>query len=318
MRLGEIKNILDKIVENDKIVIDSEAKYNNQAYSIFNFKDLLEGLEILKKQEWNSWDYNFLDEYYESINKNSSNIIVSTQKYNLLNQYINNLNTKFPIFYQMLSSFVEPQEEYLINIKMPNDLSLDKLSNINKELNTLFKEINADAEFKFAGFDIGTNWYKILVIGSITYNLFLGGIDIGTKLFQMRTEFYKSEIEKQHYLASLKDNETYNEKDFKEYIEKFIKLQIASQVDNIVSRINIKNNNENEIKGKLLKASEKIAEQLENGIEFHLSLNPPEYVSESDNGSFEIDYEEIRKIQEEQNKPKEITDKSKENETNEE
>ena len=68
----------------------------------------------------------------------------------------------------------------------------------------------------------------------------------------------------------------------------------------------------NEVKTKLLVTSKKIAEQLEKGIEFHLSLNPPEYVSEKNN-IIEIDYEKIKAIKENENKPKEITDETIEN-----
>ena len=310
MRLGEIKSILDKIVSDNKISILSKSIYGGQGYKIFNFASLMKGLNILRNQEWNSFNGDFLDEFESE--DNLYELDIPATKYNNFVQYINNLNTKFPIFYLMLNSFVEKQDEHIINIKLPNiDLNLKKLTNINKELELLFNEINADAEFKFVGFDTGSNWYKILIYGEITYHLFLGGIDLGTKLFQMRTEYYKSEIEKQHYIASLKNGEKENDKDFKEYIEKVIKIQIDSKIDKIVSEIKIGNNNENEIKTKLLKTSEKIAEQLEKGIEFHLSLNPPEYVNENKN-VIEIDYEKIREIQVERNKPKEITDQTEE------
>ncbi len=49
--------------------------------------------------------------------------------------------------------------------------------------------------------------------------------------------------------------------------------------------------------------------ELKKGLEFHLSLNPPEYVNEY-KGSVSINHEELKRLREKENSAKQIEDKT--------
>ena len=50
-----------------------------------------------------------------------------------------------------------------------------------------------------------------------------------------------------------------------------------------------------------------IVETLRDGVEFHPSLNPPEYIKE-ESGEIRIDYDKLHEIEAKTKKPKQITE----------
>ena len=69
-------------------------------------------------------------------------------------------------------------------------------------------------------------------------------------------------------------------------------FELEAAAAELVAKMNIENNAE-EVTTKIVKTVDLLQKQMEIGIEFHLSLNPPKYVTEI-NGKITINYEEIR------------------------
>lgn len=316
MRLGELKKILDNVVDDtNKIVIDSKQLYAGHVYKISNYSVLIAALDAIKTQSWIDFSSEIVETLNSKISKNNSEVEISPTDYTSLTQFVNNINNKLPLFYGILDGIVEEQEEQIINIKLPEkkDFSLNKLSDINSRLDKLFKEINIDGEYSFKGFDIGTSWYKVLIIGTLTYKFFISSLKIAQEFYNAEKAFYESGEAKIHYQAALlhlkQEQDKINDNDIKEYAKKVISVRIENTIKETVKELPTNGQTENEAITKMSKTITAITAEMNNGLEFHLSLNPPEY-AEEDGEKISIDYELIRQIQEEQDHPRALTNET--------
>ena len=103
----------------------------------------------------------------------------------------------------------------------------------------------------------------------------------------------------------MKEEEKFNEGEFNKFKEKRIQLEIEFKLKQVIKNItndrkDINGMSCNELENRLKVATNDLIKEIENRVEFHLSLNPPKYLIES-NGKLEIDYMEIRKILPKQN-----------------
>ena len=73
------------------------------------------------------------------------------------------------------------------------------------------------------------------------------------------------------------------------------KLELRARAKELMKNLDIEENN-HEVEGKIVKTVEMLEKQMEQGTEFHLSLNPPTFVQEQ-NGKISINYEQIRALQ---------------------
>ena len=318
MRLGELKKILDNVVDDtNKIVIDSKQLYAGHVYKISNYSVLIAALDAIKTQSWIDFSSEIVETLNSKISKNNSEVEISPTDYTSLTQFVNNINAKLPLFYGILDTIVAKQDEQIINIKLPTkeDFSLTDLSDINKRLAKIFSSLNIDGGAQFSGFDIGSSWYKIILIGGFTYNAFISSLQVAQEYYKMKQEYFKSKTEEIHYKASLKENEKSSEKGKLEYINRVIEIELDAKIKNVVKNLELdtEKSNINEVETKIRIAVPLIASEIEKGLEFHLSLNPPEYVDEHE-GSVSIDYEELQRLREEENSIKQIEDKTSEGE----
>lgn len=177
----------------------------------------------------------------------------------------------------------------------------------------MFKEINIDGEYSFKGFDIGTSWYKVLIIGTLTYKFFISSLKIAQEFYNAEKAFYESGEAKIHYQAALlhlkQEQDKINDNDIKEYAKKVISVRIENTIKETVKELPTNGQTENEAITKMSKTITAITAEMNNGLEFHLSLNPPEY-AEEDGEKISIDYELIRQIQEEQDHPRALTNET--------
>ena len=97
MRLGEIKSILDAVLDEDNhIILDQEAIFGGQAYLIKNYQELMGAVNILVKQSWNDLDFEGVDTIWEKYPNSSGSVQITSEEYNRLNSYISELNKKLP------------------------------------------------------------------------------------------------------------------------------------------------------------------------------------------------------------------------------
>lgn len=312
MRLGELKNKLDYVIDEEthQIILDAESLYGNQAYQIKNFNLLSDALTALSTQKWNNFDSQVFVEIKSKYDMKDT-VIISAQEYTLLKRYIDNINTELPLFYSILETMVNKQDEQIINIKLPEkeDFSLNNLSEINARLDKLFKEINIDGTYTFKGFDIGTSWYEILIVGTLTYKFLISALKIAQEFFKAEKLFYESGEARTNYKAALlqlkRQEEKIDDKKVKEYANSVIKVKIEQRIEEIVKELPRNGQTEQEAISKMTKAVTAIEAELNNGLEFHLSLNPPKY-AEEDSGSISINYNMLHEIEDKDGEPKQI------------
>jgi len=311
MRLGEAKNIIECCLdENNQLFIDKEALYWNQAYKINNYWDLIVIFDLLYNQEWNDADNSVLDNLIEKYWRNASSVQIGAEEFNQLNTYVSRINSKMPIYYSILSTFADDQEEQLINIKIPSWYlsSLRDLSRFNERLDKIFTQFQMDGQFEFKWLDTGTDRYKILVVWFTTYNVFIACLSVAQKILELKKTYYESKKAKLDYQAALSGQDKYTEKWFNSYKEKRIELEIKSHIEEILEKINIENWKSNlEKQNQIIIATKSLIKELWDWTEFHLSLNPPEYAQES-KWSLKIDYKKISSIISKDTSPKGIKD----------
>ena len=303
MRLGEIKQILDKVLDdNNKIILNHKAIYNGQQYIIENYKKIMDALEILNELTWNKDTekkiYIELEESYERITEQQ----LSPEEYTQLNIYISKLNARIPIYYSILETQVDKQDEKTINIKLPNYSTLKDLNDFNNRIETMLKLFNVDGKFVFEGFDVGTSWYKLVTKGIMTCYFLIACLKVGQEACKLMKDYSELEILKKSYLLLEKN---YNNNKFEEHIKNLVNQQIEKQIQSAIKNIGTNGHSEEELKNKLIKATNKLIIELNNGTEFHLSLNPPKYASE-EQGQISVNYEELKKLMSEKEHPLQI------------
>lgn len=299
MRLGEIKNKLAKVTNDQKqIVIQEEQLYGGQAYIVKNYNELISAFEILAKFSWNDANYEEINNIIQEHGAESQLTQLPQAQFNQLSAYVSSLNQKFPLYFSILETMVETQDEQVINLKLPDSIdSLKDLTNLNGKLESLFKKFVIDGEFKFEGFDKGTNWYEICITGIATYPVVIACLKVAQQYCKMKKEYYDSEKAKLDYQASLKDTDNnFTKADLKEYVNRRLHLELMKEISNIVKKVDERNgHSEKELESKLVIATKNLVEVMGDGVEFHLSLNPPQYAKEED-GRLIIDYKKMSSL----------------------
>lgn len=299
MRIGEIKNIVQaSLNENDLIVIKHEAIFGGQAYKVTNYLDVINTLEVLADQSWNDAVYTEIEKIKSKYPDSQVNTLEAPD-FNQLNSYVSTVNQKVPLFYSVLESLVQDQDEKMINLKLPVTIqSIKELSSFNSELEKMFKCFNFAGEFQFKGFDRGTSWYEIFVTGEALYRYFIACLAVAYGIIKLKETYYNSENAKLSYLASLKKGEEKTEEGERKFCDRYIEEALQKGIEDLAKKIEEKNGKEEkEVISGLVIATSKLIEKMEEGAEFHLSLNPPTYVGETSNGLV-IDYKSIPVLKE--------------------
>ena len=295
MRFGEIKRIIERVINANYVIqIKSTQQFGGQAVRVDNYSDIIRAIEILDEQAWNTTSFDNVKQIVEKYGSDKQSELLTAQEYNYLNQYVSGVNAKLPVFYGILETMVKPQNELIINIKLPDvaNQTLENLSRTNSELNTLLNTINVEGGYEFKGFDVGTSWYEILIYGYTTYKFLVLAIDLAQRYFGMQEQYYKSKLVKLQYEAA--KNEVPTKEQLKKYADNLINLQITQDIEESVSNMGDDLNKPENVT-KVKKTVELLIKQMSKGTEFHLSLNPPKGIDET-NGQITINYEEIRNL----------------------
>lgn len=300
MRLGEQKNIIEKVIDdNNKISIKHADIYGGQVKKVSNFGEILNVLELFAEHTWNAQDYSIIESLIEKYGSGSKTEQLEVADFNQLNSYVSTLNQKLPIYYSILETMVEEQDEKTINIKIPtsNISSLATLGTLNTRINQILKKFNVDGEFQFKGFDKGTDWYVITSVGTMSSAFLLACLKIAKSYFETKEAYFKSENARLDYLAALKDGETETDEGLEEYVKKRKRIEMEEGVKKSVDEMGVGSSGKQpeELKTQLIIATTDLIKELGHGTEFHMSLNPPTY-AEGENQSFSIDYKKVREL----------------------
>ena len=294
MRLGEIKQAIDLVATSDlQIALKSEALYGDQAYQISNYGEVIDVLEYISATKWGGIDSAAFDEFITKYPKVDT-IQIPQAAFLQLNSFVDSANSKLPQYYSILETMVQPQESQVINIKLSSKIkNIDDLSKMNARLDSIFKYFNIDGEVKFVGFDKGSEWYVLLLSGVLSYPFLISCLKISQEVLKTRTEYFKSQEARISYEAAKEDKTKISDSDYKKYAKEWIKLFIVREVEKNINEIAGRNgHSDNELQIKLIKGTTELVKELDEGTEFHLSLNPPEYATEK-MGCIKIDYSKL-------------------------
>lgn len=304
MRLGEIRNTAQAATdESNRISIDHDVLYDGQAYLIKNYSRLVDALDILSEQSWNEIDYSPIMQLKEKYGSEAEPVQITAEEFGALSAYVSAVNERYPIYISLVRSIVQDQDEKVINIKLPEkEKSLEDLTSLNTKLDSLFKKFMIDGEVKLVGFDTGTKWYVMLITGTGTYSAFIACLKAGQEWFKLRTEYFKSKQAELDYKASLTRSDEATAPGLTRYKKRRMDLELERLVTEVNNAITDKNGRtEEELASRLVKATKELVKELGDGVEFHLSLNPPEYASER-SGQLVIDYKKIRELNKQRDK----------------
>lgn len=316
MRVGEIKNILKATLgDNRNLELKAEALYGGQAHQINNYVELMEVFEILANQNWVEVDNIKVLAIKEKYGEPKNPTILTVDEYNQFSGYVGTVNAKIPLYYSILESLTEEQPEEAINIKLPSKLdSLVDLIETNKRIDGVLKLFNVDGQFKFHGFDKGTSWLVLIGGGVLTYRFLVACLKISQEYLKTKTEYFKSEEAKLAYETSLREKEKVSEDGFERFRDRWLELFIEKEVKKAVEAVGTNGQTQPELASQLVKATTKLVQELGEGTEFHLSLNPPSYAREV-GGELKIDYKKIQALSPTKKEdPKQLGEAKKKNE----
>jgi hypothetical protein len=301
MRLGEVKQVIDEVLDdNNQIVIEHNSIYGGQAYLIDNFRELVVTYDIISDLAWNDVDNTQLDPVIIKYRDFPNPVQLEQAEFNLLNTYVSAVNQKIPYYYSILEEMVEDQDEQTINIKLPEKIdSFDDLSDLNKRLQKTLHFFNVDGEFSFQSFDKGSDWYVVVTQGLLSSAYLISCLKIAQEILKLRTEYFKSEEAQISYEVAKGVSEKLTPSKFQnDWIDKYLSAKVKEVMEEIVERNGAA---ETELQVKLIKGVTALVKEFDEGVEFHLSLNPPSFVDKV-NGGLKIDYKKIRQIRAEEDK----------------
>ncbi len=325
MRTREKYQILLKATdENHNLILKTRVLPDERSHFIENSKQLCTVYRAIKNFPWSIVD----DEYHKTQIKEilerdtTDNMILSQEQYEILRDWAKNANNHLQTTVDVLHQTFSEKGSYTISIKLPKETITDlkKLNTFNKEVMDSLEKLVLEryhGRFEFAGFDTGSDWIDIVIVGLegkqllTAYAGVLGVIFIAQKSMELRTEYHKGNQAKYDALIakqSLQDKqsiklENITERDIKEHINKKVKIQIREELDKLVEKTQLGNEDATSFE----KALDILVEHMEQGAEYHPSLNPPENLIMEDGN--EICYEKLHELLE-QEKQKQVNDKN--------
>ena len=325
MRLGVLRKIIDETTDdNIQLIFEAESVVSGHLYHISGYNTLITALETLADQPWLKIDTEILEGITEAYGKTATEVQISQEHFGVLSEIVGKINQALPVFYGILETLVDEQDEHIVNIKIPADSirDLDALSKFNKELQEVFKLIvkhkglRGDIEFK--GFDTGSSWYKMLIVGgTMVYGAFMGGIEIAEGMIEVRKVWYETEAirlsleaEKRKQAKKGEAPAPVTKDEIKRSIDEMFEIKIEEQVGLLIANLSESPNDLKEMKVSITMGLHKLIALMENGTEIHPSLNPPEFIKQDDEQRFEIDYKRLKKSLAKKEKPPQIENQS--------
>lgn len=321
MRLGEIKNILDKYLTPEHIIaldVENNRGYGNQYVVIKNYNKLIFIENFVAEQGLIVQGREVFLNATKPNNPNSSEAIMQTGIVNQISQYINALNQFVRIYYLTLNTIVKPQDPQLLNIKLPDkdDFSIKDMEKLMQKLhvilNGISEAIDVPASFDIVGVDSGSKWIEIKVnvgpeCATKLFGIIMGILSIGIGTFELREHYYQSEEAKLSY--EIIDKEYKKQIGFDDHVIRMVDKKRDTDIETLLKKTDIK---KPDAKNKMDTIVAHIVDALHDGVEFHPSLNPPEYIKE-ESGEIHIDYDKLHEIEAQAKKPKQITEDKSEN-----
>lgn len=297
MRIIEAKNILDRVVnENKQVVIENQPGFNNAVFSISKMDDYIDFLYFIASLSFSDLKKEEIDQLVFVQEKRN---MLGQDEFNSLNALIGRANINLPTVYSVLDSFAEKQDPKLINIKIPENIkTLDELSAFNKKIEDIFKVFdfgNDKNNFTFSGVDKGTAWLEITINNLNLHVDFTLSLHLALYFLQNWNSYKITNNYKLNVNIFIKNNSDKTENDYEDtYKTEFFETELNR--DELKEKFELNGRTETEKIGKIIKGAQSIIKIMRDGSELRISYNPPEYVQEGKN-FFEIDYKKLPKVE---------------------
>lgn len=300
MRLKLLYKILNEATTDGHLTLSAEAMYGGQAYKIYGFKMLRQALLNLKEQNLLFIEVSEPVEQLIAANKKDT-IVVSNVEYSDLQRLINDINSTLPTVLAVLGNFSPVQDEQILNIKLPEGLdSPQEYSDFNKRISKIFKKFGVDSDdVHIVGFDSGSQWYEVLCQNaSWIFPFIISCLQLALEVWKFFKDS-KDKPETQFTVNIINNNFTKGDDKITidNYLEKVIDEKIQKGIEERLSKLGAPGGKtQEESTTMLVQATKELVKELGEGTEFHLSLNPPDYVKEGTMADFfSIDYSSIPK-----------------------
>lgn len=297
MRIIEAKNILDRVINEDRqVIIENQPGFNSAVFLIPKMEEYIEFLYFIS-------GLSFSDLTREEIEQvdfiKSRRNMLSEDEFNILNSLINRSNGSLKIVYSVIDYFTEKQDPKLINIKIPESIkTLEELSSFNKKIEDLFKIFdygNDKNNFTFSGMDKGTSWLEIIVNNISLHIDFTLSLNLALHFVHHWNSYKTTNNYKLNLNIFCNNNEDKNNEDYQEiYKKEFFETELKKE--ELKEQFELNGRTENEKITRIIKGAQSIIKILGEGSELRISYNPPEYIDRNNN-FFEIDYKKLPKAE---------------------
>lgn len=297
MRIIEAKNILDRVVnENKQVVIENQPGFNNAVFSISKMDDYIDFLYFIASLSFSDLKKEEIDQLGFVQEKRN---MLGQEEFNSLNSLIGKANINLPMVYSVLDSFAEKQDSKLVNIKIPEKVkTLIELFAFNKKIEDLFKKFdygNDKNNIIFSGVDKGTAWLEIIINNPSLHIDFTLSLSLALHFVQHWNNHKGSDVYNLTFNIFSKNSESKTEKDYEEvYKTVFFETELTKK--EVKEKIQLNGREQTEKINSIILGARSIIELMEEGSELRISYNPPEYIQDGKN-FFEINYSKLPKIE---------------------
>ncbi|MGO3702179.1 MAG: hypothetical protein ACTJG2_03270 [Candidatus Saccharimonadales bacterium] len=301
MRIGRFNQIVNAAVDaNGELQTNGVAKHAGQVYVIEQFSTkaklvlTLQGMGLLPVDTPESTIDIFID------NEDETHVEVETTQHSEIVSLFKQINAKLPVFSELAEHFSPDQEETVVNIKLPDEISsLAELQAFNKRLDTLFKKFNVTGNFKIVGFDAGTEWYQVLLDNAGLFSLFISCVSLALQAIDFR-DSRKGSDDLRLAKKAIDTRDPQNDLTEQKLLNSMVDGKIEEDVETTIDELGCPDGRgKPETSTMVIGAVKELVKEIDKGTEFHLSLNPPEYAKENgsnDMPAITIDYSSIPRI----------------------
>ncbi|MCY7761207.1 hypothetical protein MOB14_06205 [Bacillus spizizenii] len=279
MRLRDMKYMLDKY--NSQIAITvSNSGHKKMITGLQKSLNAINELSCLDFLDDDIKRFESLGNIYH-LRSPEDKVEVESLISNQIVSYINIVKEKLNGFITLIDKSMSKQDKNTVSVKLPNFNTLDELEKFTKKLNKAFqsgitnKEI--DGQFNLQGFDTGSMWMEILVSSSAAL-LILGKIIDAAQKIAINSQQYLNA--KALYERTVLQNEQVKKQTeasdaFLEGLQKSINAITDAEIKNVIEGSDYSA----EAIGEIKKSAELFAGLINDGAQFHPSLDaPPEAV----------------------------------------
>ena len=302
MRLREVKKKIEEFGNDGKITVSLKQSLGN-FFIISNSRKLFFLLQFLSEQEWNKTNFTQIQAIIDSTNAlDNDEVMLDNSQYSYLNTYVDKINEQLPIFFGIVDSLSDEQGEFDINIKLSDGIkTVNSLNELISEIKTLEKYATLDGKkLKFSGFDVGSCWITFSAGCAAVYGFIMACTKLAQEVLKTQEQYYETKEAKIHYRMTLEKDDAITEAGLKKYCEKYCEKYLEQGAAEIAQGIGQYNEaTENEIGEKAKNTTKCLLKIIGNGNEVHVSLNGSQIIGEAENGSIQMNYEELKTLADE-------------------